>query len=37
MPIVSRGGDEEENESTAAAGAPPAFDVDFDPYDPDQV
>jgi hypothetical protein len=37
MPIVSRGGDEEENESMAAAGAPPGFDVDFDPYDPDQV
>lgn len=37
MPIVSRGGEEDENESTAAAGAPPGFDVDFDPYDPDQV
>ena len=37
MPIVSRGDDEDENESTAAAGAPPGFDVDFDPNDPDQV
>jgi len=37
MPIVSRGGEEDENESMAAAGAPPGFDVDFDPYDPDQV
>jgi hypothetical protein len=38
MPIVSRGGDEEEErESMAASGAPPGFDVDFDPYDPDQV
>lgn len=37
MPIVSRGGEEDENESRAAAGAPPGFDVDFNPYDPDQV
>ena len=37
MPIVSRGGEEDETESRAAAGAPPGFDVDFDPYDPDQV
>ncbi len=37
MPIVSRGGQEDENESRAAAGAPPGFDVDFDPYNPDQV
>ena len=37
MPIVSRGGEEDDQESTAAAGAPPGFDVDFDPYDPDQV
>jgi hypothetical protein len=36
MPIVSRG-DDEDDESTAAAGAPPAFDIDFDPNDPDQV
>lgn len=36
MPIVSRGDDDEPNESSAAAGAPP-FDVEFDPTDPDQV
>src|SRR5215207_5405161 len=36
MPIVSRG-DDEDDESTAATGAPPAFDIDFDPNDPDQV
>jgi hypothetical protein len=36
MPIVSRG-DDEDDESTVAAGAPPAFDVDFDPNDPEQV
>ena len=37
MPIVSRGDDEDENESTAAAGAPPTYEIDFDPNDPDQV
>jgi hypothetical protein len=37
MPIVSRGDDEDDQQSMAAAGAPPGFDVDFDPYDPDQV
>lgn len=37
MPIVSRGDDEENEQSKAAAGAPPGFDVDFDPLDPDQV
>jgi hypothetical protein len=36
MPIVSRGGEEDKNER-AASGAPPGFDVDFDPNDPDQV
>lgn len=36
MPIVSRGGEEDRNEREAA-GAPPGFDVDFDPYDPEQV
>ena len=36
MPIVSRGGEEDRNEREAA-GAPPGFDIDFDPYDPDQV
>jgi hypothetical protein len=37
MPFVSRGDDEDDQQSMAAAGAPPGFDVDFDPYDPDQV
>jgi hypothetical protein len=37
MPIVSRGDDEDENESMAAAGAPPGYEFDFDPNDPDQV
>jgi hypothetical protein len=37
MPIVSRGDDEDDQESMAAAGAPPAYDFDFDPNDPDQV
>jgi hypothetical protein len=36
MPIVSRG-DDDADESTEAAGAPPAYDFDFDPNDPDQV
>jgi hypothetical protein len=37
MPIVSRGDDEENEQSSAAAGAPPGFDIDFDPLDPEQV
>ena len=38
MPFVNKSGEEGEEESTdVAAGAPPAFDIDFDPYDPDQV
>jgi hypothetical protein len=37
MPIVSRGDDEENEQSQAAAGAPPGFDIDFDPLDPEQV
>jgi hypothetical protein len=37
MPIVSRGDDEDDQQSSAVAGAPPGFDLDFDPYDPDQV
>lgn len=37
MPIVSRGDDEENEQTTAAAGAPPGSDVEFDPLDPDQV
>ena len=38
MPFVNKsGGDGEEDSTDVAAGAPPAFDVDFDPLDPDQV
>jgi hypothetical protein len=38
MPFVSKSGGGGEEESTdVAAGAPPGFDVDFDPNDPDQV
>ena len=38
MPFVNKsGGDGEEESTDVAAGAPPAFDVDFDPLDPDQV
>lgn len=38
MAILNRGGGEGEDESAdVAAGAPPAFDVDFDPNDPEQV
>jgi hypothetical protein len=38
MPFVNKFGGEDEDESTdVAAGARPAFDVDFDPNDPDQV
>jgi hypothetical protein len=37
MPIVSRGDDEDDEQARAAAGAPPGFDVEFDPNDPDQV
>lgn len=38
MPFVSKSGGDQEDESThVAAGAPPWFDVDFDPNDPDQV
>ncbi len=37
MPIVSRGDDENEDESSAASGAPPAYDIELDPNDPDQV
>jgi hypothetical protein len=38
MPFVSKSGEEGEEDATdVASGAPPAFDVDFDPYDPDQV
>jgi len=38
MPFVNKSGGEEGEESTdVAAGAPPAFDIDFDPNDPEQV
>lgn len=38
MPFVNKsGGDGEEESTDVAAGAPPAFDVDFDPLDPDQI
>ncbi len=38
MPFVNKsGGDGEEESTDVAAGAPPAFDFDFDPNDPDQT
>jgi hypothetical protein len=38
MPFVNKfGGDSEEESTDVAAGAPPAFDIDFDPNDPNQV
>jgi hypothetical protein len=38
MPFVNKSGGEDEEESTdVAAGAPPQWDIDFDPNDPDQV
>jgi hypothetical protein len=37
MPFVSNSGEEDEESSDVAAGAPPGFDLDFDPYDPNQV
>ncbi len=38
MPFVNKsGGDDEEESTDVAAGAPPAFDFDFDPNDPDQT
>jgi hypothetical protein len=38
MAILNRsGGEGEEASNEVAAGAPPAFDVDFDPNDPDQT
>lgn len=38
MAFVNKsGGDGEEESGDVAAGAPPAFDVDFDPNDPDQT
>ena len=35
--VNKSGGDSEEESTDVAAGAPPAFDVDFDPNDPNQV
>ncbi|MAT05057.1 MAG: hypothetical protein CL424_08440 [Acidimicrobiaceae bacterium] len=38
MPFVNKsGGDGEESSADVAAGAPPQYDFDFDPNDPDQV
>jgi hypothetical protein len=38
MPFVNKsGGDGEEESADVAAGAPPVFDIDFDPNDPDQT
>jgi hypothetical protein len=37
MPFVNKSGGGEEESTDVAAGAPPAFDVDFDPNDPDQT
>lgn len=37
MPFVNRSGEDEESSTDVAAGAPPGFDVDFDPNDPDQT
>ena len=38
MPFVNKSGADDEEESTdVAAGAPPPFDLDFDPNDPDQT
>jgi hypothetical protein len=37
MPFVNKAGDEGEESTDVAAGAPPGFDIDFDPTDPDQT
>ena len=38
MPFVNKSGGEDEEESTdVAAGAPPGFGIDFDPHDPEQI
>jgi hypothetical protein len=37
MPFVNKSGGGEEESGDVAAGAPPGFDIDFDPNDPDQV
>jgi len=35
--VNKSGGDGEEESNDVAAGAPPAFEIDFDPNDPDQI
>lgn len=37
MPFVNKSGGGAEESSDVASGAPPGFDLDFDPSDPDQV
>jgi hypothetical protein len=37
MPFVNKSGEGEEESTDVAAGAPPGFDIDFDPNDPDQT
>lgn len=37
MPFVNRSGEDEEESTDVAAGAPPGFDLDFDPSDPDRT
>lgn len=37
MPFVSKSGEDDEDASDVAAGAPDRFDLDFDPNDPDQT
>ena len=37
MAILNRSGGDEEKGAQVASGAPPAFDVEFDPNDPEQV
>ncbi len=37
MPFVNKSGEDDEESTDVAAGAPPAFDVEFDPNDPDQT
>ena len=37
MPFVNKSGDDAEESADVAAGAPPGFDVDLDPNDPDRT
>ena len=37
MPFVNKSGGGDEEAADVAAGAPPAFDIDFDPNDPDRT